>query len=76
MPDAAPSLQERLETLYAKSSPEDQDTLMAIFTAASGDEDVQGFQTATDKTAQMFAMLSNIIRNDNETANTITQNLR
>ena len=76
MPDAAPSLQERLETLYAESSPEDQDTLMAIFTAASGDEDVQGFQTATDKTAQMFAMLSNIIRDDNETANTITQNLR
>ena len=34
------------------------------------------FRTATDKTAQMFAMLSNIIRDYNETANTITQNLR
>jgi len=30
----------------------------------------------SDNTAQMFAMLSNIIRDYNETANTITQNLR
>ena len=49
-------------------------TLSAGPPGGTGDTVEKGLYS--DNTAQMFAMLSNIIRDYNETANTITQNLR